>query len=370
MPPLTMMIKPVSGLCNMRCPYCFYADEMENRSTKLFEPMNDILLEKLVKRAMTYTDGQVTFAFQGGEPTLAGAEFYQKLLFFEDKYKRNNIRIHHALQTNGLNLQDDLLDVLKKGNFLLGVSLDGTKILHDEKRVDAKKEGTYDRIEKNIERIKQKGIDYNILCVVDKRIASHPVEVFENLKSHQFMQFIARLEPFSLEQDENTLTGEMYGRFLVEMFKQYKDAFYSGHPVSIRIFDNYIGMLMGMPPESCAQTGKCSVGFLVESNGDTFPCDFYALDEWKLGNIKEDSLFKMIKSKNAESFVLSSLDKNEKCVSCPYLSMCRSGCRREREGENGLTLNRLCEGYKMFFEHCLNDLKQLAIDVDKKGSFL
>ena len=145
MPPLVMMIKPVSGLCNMRCTYCFYADEMARREVDVYARMTDETLENLVRRAFSYADREVLFAFQGGEPTLAGADYYRKLLALEKKYNSRRLPVRHAIQTNGLSLPDDLLSVLVEGHFLVGVSLDGYRAVHDLRRVVAGGRGTYDR---------------------------------------------------------------------------------------------------------------------------------------------------------------------------------------------------------------------------------
>ena len=354
------MIKPVSGACNMRCTYCFYADEMKNRAEAVHARMTDETLEKLVRRVFSYAEGRVMLAFQGGEPTLAGAEFYKKLLKLERKYNSRHIPVQHALQTNGLVLDDEMIDVLKEGNFLVGVSMDGTAALHDARRIDAAGQGTYQRIRENTEKLKQAGIEFNILCVVDEAVASQPEAVMEALEPYIYLQFIACLDPLTEDKREGALTAEAYGEFLSRTYTRYAALLRAGKPISIRTFDNWLGMLAGFPPESCGFSGRCSVNYLVESNGSVYPCDFYALDEWLLGDINRVSFYALEKSEVQQRFIARSLPVPEGCKTCPYYALCRCGCCRDRDVQGQLGENRLCAGYRLFFERHLTDMKQLA----------
>ncbi|MDD3410848.1 MAG: radical SAM protein [Eubacteriales bacterium] len=352
MPPLTMMVKPVSGLCNMRCTYCFYADEMARRSVDVYERMSDETLENLVRRAFTYADGRVLLAFQGGEPTLAGAAFYRTLLRLEKKYNARHLPVQHAIQTNGLALDDELLDVLSEGHFLVGVSLDGCREIHDARRIDAGGNGTYDRALEATRRLRKKGIEYNILCVVDEAIGRRPDEVFQALKEHEYLQFIPCLDPLDGTQSEGSLSPETYGQFLIRMFDLYDKTLRSGRFISIRLFDDWVSMLAGYPPEECGFLGRCTPHFLVESNGNVYPCDFYALDEWKLGNVNEQSLFRIEGSPVGKSFCQTADSIDPQCLSCKWRSLCRYGCRRDREPlhPGQPSLSRWCQSYQMFFE--------------------
>lgn len=152
MPPLTLMVKPVSGRCNMACHYCFYADEMKNRAKIMVAKMEDSTLENLIKKAFAYAEHQLLMVFQGGEPTLAGYDFYRRVLELEQMYNSRKIPVIHTLQTNGYQLDDNMLEVLKRGHFLVGVSMDGTRSIHDARRVDYHQNPTYDKIKINIER--------------------------------------------------------------------------------------------------------------------------------------------------------------------------------------------------------------------------
>ena len=360
MPDCSLMIKPVSGRCNMRCTYCFYADELKHRPSGVHAAMSGAVLERVVRSAFAYADGRVAFAFQGGEPSLAGPDYYRELLRLEKKYNSRGLPVSHALQTNGLDLSG-LQDVLREGQFLVGLSVDGTQAIHDTRRVDAEGRGTYARVLATADTLRREGIPYNILCVADDAVAAEATACYRELRRHGYLQFIACLDP--LGQCNTALDPARYGRFLIETFRLYAKDFRAGRYVSVRQFDGWLNRLCGHPSGQCGMNGCCQVSFLVESNGDVFPCDFYALDEWRLGNIAEASLRKMAGSETARAFVESSLPRAKECDGCRWFSLCRGGCRRDREpftpGEP-LPLNRLCESYRMFFAACYDELCELA----------
>lgn len=362
MPPLSLMIKPVSGLCNMRCTYCFYGDEMARREEGAFAPMDEETLRLIVRRAFLCADSTVSFVFQGGEPTLAGAVFFRALLKLEEEYNARGLEVRHAIQTNGYRLDDDLLDVLARGRFLVGVSVDGAKEIHDSRRLDAARQGTYDRVMANVERLRGAGIEYNILCVVDQRVAQAPEETFDTLRRHGYLQFIPCLDPLDGRKGPDSLDAVTYGRFLCRVFDRYEAAIRGGRYVSVRLFDNWLGMLCGQPPEACGMMGRCMPNFLVESNGNVYPCDFFALDEWLLGNVKRQNFVQLAKSPRLNEFCRGSCPVSEPCKTCPWYALCLGGCRRDRVPfENGLPrLNRLCEGYRVFFEACYDRLAALS----------
>lgn len=348
MPPLSVMIKPVSGACNMRCSYCFYADEMRHREVKLYSRMDTALLETVVRRVIACADESVSFVFQGGEPTLIGLPFFEALVRFERKYNKRGLCIHNAVQSNGYDLSDDMLRFFAKEHFLLGISLDGTQETHDAYRVDTLGQPTYWRIRTAVERMQSYGVEFNVLCVVNAHVARQPKAVFEALAPYGYIQFIACLEGLDGQVQEHSLTQELYLEFLKTTFDLYFERHMQGKPVSVRNFDNYIGILLGMPPENCSMTGHCSTQILIEGDGSVFPCDFYALDAWRLGNIQSDSLRRMLRSDRARAFVEESLPVPEKCTACRWYTLCRNGCKRERNQDG---LNRWCDCMQAFFAY-------------------
>ncbi len=362
MPPLSLLIKPASGACQYRCRYCFYADVMNNREISNYGNMTSDTLETLVKRAMNYAEGSVSFAFQGGEPTLAGLDFYKELIRLEKKYNRG-LQVFNSIQTNGGLINDEWAKFLSENHFLVGLSLDGTKELHDKYRKNATGEGTYERTLESAELFEKHGVEFNILCVVNDDIASHPTETYEAIRRFRFLQFIPCIDDFDLTKRMFSPSEENYGHFLIETFKLYLGDIQKGEYVSVRAFDNYVQMLKGRRPESCSMTGRCTCYFVIEGNGDVYPCDFYVLDKWKLGNIRENDFRTMLKSEKAQAFVSSSVYMHPDCRTCRHYSLCRGGCRRDREpfdDQNRPGKSRYCESYKMFFKACGGDLRALA----------
>ena len=201
-------------------------------------------------------------------------------------------------------------------------------------------------------------VPYNILCVVTERMTAQARQVFRALREHAFLQFIpcmdsGRGDPF--------LTSRSYGKFLIELFDCYEQAYYSGNPVSIRTFDNWLAMARGYPPESCAQSGRCTRVSLIEADGSVYPCDFYAVDAWRMGNIHEASLARLEKKEAARRFVQAK-PLPEKCRQCPWHFLCRGGCRREREPhpESAGDISRWCDGLQLFFDQRGTHLLALA----------
>lgn len=369
MPPLSIMIKPVSSSCNMNCRYCFYADVSNQREHKSLGRMSAQTLENLVRRALAYADDHISFAFQGGEPSLAGADFYKLLLELEKKYNSRGISIQNSIQTNGYNINDELLEILKRGEFLVGVSFDGTPEIHNKLRIDRDGNGTADTVKKTIDKLSRLDIDFNILCVVNRYVAEQAKKTFSFLEKYKYIQYIPCLDPFDGAQYDFSLTPEMYAEFSIQTFELYYKALKAGKPVSVRNFDNYISVLLGMPPENCGMCGRCGQYYLIEADGGVYPCDFYVLDQWNIGNINDASFFKLAKSEIGQKFRNDSLHISTECVSCKWFTLCKGGCRRDREPfRDGLPLlNKWCKSYKMFFESCEDKLKDIA-DFVSSGS--
>jgi len=365
MPPLNLMIKPASSLCTMRCAYCFYNDVAQSRKQASLGMMTLDVLEETVKKAFAYATGYMSFIFQGGEPTLAGLDFYRHLLTLQDKYNTHRIPVHNAIQTNGLLIDDEWADFLASHRFLVGLSLDGTKEIHDRLRKDVQGNGTYDTVVHAAQILERHGVAFNILCVVNGKAAREPKKVYDSLKSYRYLQFIPCLDSFGGEKKDFSLTEAQYTDFLCRTFELYYEDFMRGQYVSIRNFDNYVHMLLGHPPESCAMSGQCTCSPVVEADGSVYPCDFYALDEWCLGRIQTHTFGEMMTSAVARRFVSISCHVSDPCKSCRYAMLCRGGCRREREPmiQGRPSLNRFCQAYKVFFEKHLPQLKAIAQEI-------
>ncbi len=369
MPPLTVMIKPASSLCNMACRYCFYLDEASHRWEDAPKLMSMETMEKLVRKSMAYADGTVSFAFQGGEPTLEGLDYFRRFTAMVQSYNARRLPVHYAIQTNGLSLDREWAAFFAEHRFLVGVSLDGRQAEHDLYRVDRQGLGTYERVKNNLALLREAQVDFNILTVVTKAVAEHPGEVFQALRPYKFMQFIPCLDPMDGSTHAYSITGAEYGQFLAKLFALYEEAYFSQNPVSIRTFDNYVQMMMGYPPEHCGMAGVCGPFYAVEADGSVYPCDFYMLDEWRLGNIRETTFSRLDKLPLRQAFLAASHPLPEECQSCSYLPLCHNGCKRDRQSPFADIpgQNRLCEGYKLFFEACQPGLARIAAAEDKRA---
>lgn len=369
-----IMIKPSSSNCNMQCEYCFYHSISEKRIHKSWGFMNFELLETIVRKALNEVEDACTFAFQGGEPTLAGLDFYKKLVEYEQKYNQKNIEINNAIQTNGLAIDEEWANFFAQNHFLVGISLDGPKKIHDLYRVDNQGEGTFQRIIKAIHLFDQHHVKYNILTVVTAQVASHIHKIYNFFKNKNFiyLQFIPCLDPLDEAPggDRFSLTLEKYSYFLKTLFDLWYVDIMNDHIISIRYFDNLIQLLMGYPPEACGMLGHCNCQFIIEANGGVYPCDFYVLDKWYLGNIKEKSFIELLKSPISFKFVETSKYIDPKCHNCPFFPMCMGGCRRWREPfiDGKPCINILCSAYQDFFQYTLERFKNIVEKI-RRGDF-
>lgn len=364
MPPINLLIKPASGLCNMRCRYCFYYDITQKRQQESFGFMDIPTMEAVIKKALAYSDDSCTFAFQGGEPTLVGLDFYKAVIEAEKKYNVKNVKIYHAIQTNGLDISEAFAKFLANEHFLVGISLDGTIHTHDAYRKDSKGEGTFYRIMKTIDLFNKYGVEYNILTVVNKKTASAVRKIYQFYKKNNFkyLQFIPCLDPLEevAGNNEYSLTPTLYGEFLRTLFDLWYDDVSKGNEISIRQFENYIILLTGKQAESCDMNGYCSIQNVVEADGEVYPCDFFVLDAYKLGNLKYCDFEDINRRRKEIRFIEESFSHPDVCKECKYYGICRNGCKRHRV-MSGDGSNYFCESYKIFFEHALDRLKNMAL---------
>ncbi|MBQ6052663.1 MAG: anaerobic sulfatase maturase [Clostridia bacterium] len=366
---VNLLIKPASSLCNMRCEYCFYHDVAENREIESYGFMTAETAHKLIDRAFEYADN-VFFAFQGGEPTLCGHGFFKDFTDYAGKKRsEKKATVSYGLQTNGLLIDEEFADIFAKNGFLVGVSLDGTKECHDINRKDASREGTFSRVKKATELLEKKNVEFNILSVVTEYGARRAEANYNFYRKNglRYIQYIPQIAPFDGKCDFAPLSAESYGKFLCRTFDLWYRDFSEGNYISIRDFDNYCGILMGRRPEICSLQGRCSCNLTVEANGNVYPCDFYVLDEYLLGNIRESSLESMISSETSKKFISESFCEQSECASCRWRPLCRTGCRRNKEplGKTG-GYQYFCDAYKMFFEHCFERMKTVPAILETK----
>lgn len=346
---LTLLVKPAAGLCNMNCRYCFYRSASETRENRI---MTSETVDTLIQKIREYRPSALSVVFQGGEPTLAGLDYYKS---FVNKIKEIIMApVNYALQTNGLLIDDAFAQFFKENNFLVGISLDGNRKTNDRYRLDKSGESVFQKAQNSINTLKKHEVDFNILSVIDNENAEDIENSYSFFKEqgYNFLQFI----PFVDGEDGVALTPEKYGEFLKKIFDLWYADFINGDYVSIRHIDNYIGILLGNPPENCAMCGVCGSYFVVEANGDIFPCDFYCKGEYRLGSICDEKPFKV--SEKQKEFIEQSMLIHEKCRDCKYRILCRGGCKRDRT--DGYTKNRYCEAYKSFFDYAADRMINAA----------
>lgn len=343
---LTLLIKPAAGLCNMKCGYCFYRAESESRQNGI---MTRETVEKLINKISEYSPKNLSVIFQGGEPTIAGLEFF---VYFTNRLNGSvKADIEYSIQTNGLLIDNRFAKFFKENDFLVGISLDGARKSNDRYRKDKNGGSVLSQVLTAINTLKKYDVFFNILSVVDNENAKEIEANYKYFKKHGFtnLQFI----PYIDEWEGISLSADAYEAFLKKLFDLWYADFDPDDFVSIRQFNNYIDILAGYRPENCAMCGICGGYYVIESNGDIYPCDFYCRDEYKIGNISDPTPFEM--NEKHKKFIEESMIIHEHCRECKYYSLCRGGCKRDRSAD--FTENKYCEAYRNFFDYSLDRLK-------------
>ena len=316
--PLNFLIKPASGACNMRCKYCFYENEVVIRKEDHPVFMTLDTAQLLICQAFSCIESEkrgerntvpISFAFQGGEPTLAG--------------------------------------------------------LDESLRPDAIGRSTWDRVTRNLRLLQDKHVETNLLCVVTRQCAKHPEKYYRALKNLgvSFLQFIPCLDPLDVPRGSMpySLTPKLYGSFLCGLFDEWYWDWKSGHYTSIRLFDDYIHLAMGLPAGTCATSGSCGAYFVVEGDGTLYPCDFYCLNEWKIGKLGEASLAEYAKFEIETHFLEEGTKHPSECSSCRFYPLCFGGCKRDwYQDSNGKNHNYFCSSFSQFFTYAEQRILEIA----------
>ncbi len=340
MNPLTLLIKPAAGLCNMDCGYCFYRPVSSVRENRI---MTRDTVDLLIRKIIEYRPSAITVMFQGGEPLLAGLDYYR---YFTDSLRKNlRVRVSFAIQTNGLLIDDEYAGFFGANDILLGVSLDGNRETNDRNRVDDSGSGTFDRVMESVDILRRHKVDFNILSVIDDGNVNEIEETYGFFKKNGFMyiQFI----PCVGSRGKAFLSAENYRLFLKKTFDLWYADFVRGEYISVRHIDNFLSILLGDPPESCDMCGVCGSYFTVEANGDIYPCDFYCDDSHRVGSLDDERPFDINEKHNA--FIEESMLIHSRCQGCGYHFICRGGCKKDRF--NNFSENRYCTAYKDFFAY-------------------
>ena len=371
-----IMIKPVGSLCNLRCRYCYYLDKADIYGGK--EPrMTCEMLETFIREYIAANDvPEVLFNWHGGEPLLMGLDFYRKAIQLQKKYASGK-RIRNALQTNATLVTAEWAAFFRENGFLIGVSLDGPKDVHDCYRAGKGGGSTSERVVKGIAELYKAGVDYNIMATVNRKSEGRGLEIYQFLKGAgtRFIQFMPVLEHVKggriVSPDEEgsqiapwSVSAEGFGRFLCDIFD-----YWVRHDVGsvfINQFDSTLAMWCGEQPGTCTFAQTCGGNSVIEHNGDLYPCDHFVYEDYRIGNVLETDLRTLMASEKQIRF---GIDKRnglpKKCVTCRWYFACHGECPKHRfnrtdSGEPGL--NALCDGYSMFFSHVapyMERMKQL-----------
>ncbi len=380
----TSMVKPVGSLCNMRCKYCYYLDKAALYD--YHEPkMDDDLLELYIRRNIEGNASPVlSFAWHGGEPLLAGIDFYKKAVALQKKYAEGR-EVENSIQTNGLLVNREWCDFFRDNNFLVGISLDGPEDIHDAHRLDAGGQPTFARVMKAVEMMYRSRVEYNTLSTVNVHSEGRGHEVYRFLRQISvFMQFLPVAElvsdGFIQSPDKESaqiapwsVSARGFGQFMCDIFDDW--VVNDVGERYVQLFDATLANYVGVQPSICSLCETCGTGLTVEHNGDVYACDHFVYPEYRLGNIHTDSLSDLAYCDRQFEFgVLKRSSLPHQCRHCKYYFLCRGECPKHRfikDSTDEYGLNILCEGYKMFFEHTEPYMQRMkALLLEKKSPAL
>lgn len=362
---VSLLIKPASSACDLRCAYCFYRDVALQREVPAHSLMNTATMQAVIDRALAVgDDATISFAFQGGEPTLAGLGFFERFVAYVAE-KRTHQHITYALQTNGMSIDDAWAAFCARHRVLVGVSIDGERAVHDALRPDASGEPTHKRALAAYKLLRDVGVEVNVLSVLTPQLAAHPQRVFSFLlrEGVDYVQFIPCLAGLAGEGAEFALTPADFSAFYRTLLRAWLRELERGVYVSVGLFDDVMRMALGQRPLQCGALGRCALQFVVEANGSVYPCDFYALDEWCMGSVAHHSLEEMAHSAVAIRFLSEPRPACASCSTCRFEGMCHKNCRRM---SSALYDEEFC-GYRAFLEEGYEPLAQAAHRIARGG---
>ena len=371
-PAFHLLTKPTGAICNLDCTYCFFLSKEMLYPGSRFR-MADELLEDYIRQ---YIEGQqvpeVNIAWQGGEPTLMGLDFFKRSVELAEKHKKPGMSILYSMQTNGTLLDDEWCEFFSENNFLIGLSIDGPPDIHDAYRVDKGGKPTSSKVVHAAELLKKHGTEFNILTTVHAANAGRPLDVYHYLRDEigaQFMQFIPIVErdnDTGYQQGDDvtdrSVSREEYGSFLIEIFDEWvrRDV----GRVFVQLFDVALAAWVGQPSGLCVFSPTCGTALALEHNGDLYSCDHYVEPDYLLGNINETPMIELVATPKQIKFGQDKLDTlPQYCLDCEVRFVCHGGCPKNRfsetpDGEAGL--NYLCPSYRAFFNHIDRPMQIMA----------
>jgi len=379
--PTYVMAKPNGSSCNLNCSYCYYLEKEKLYENRKNLQMSDLTLERYIE---SYIQAQpvpeVLFTWHGGEPLLRDLSFYRKVLAFQRKYGRGRV-IDNTLQTNGVLLNDEWCRFFKDNNFLLGISIDGPEHCHDVYRKNNGGKATFKQVMRGIELLQKHQVEFNTLSVINDYNVDYPLEIYHFFKEigSRYMQFTPIVEQISQTRADGlhllppegsddavlapwTVDAKKFGQFYITIFDEWvrKDV----GEYYVQLFDATLAGTVGTMPGVCIFGETCGHATVMEFNGDVYACDHFVFPEYKLGNIRTQTIYEMVFSQKQLRF---GADKRDllpgQCLQCAYKKLCNGECPKNRiihtkSGEPGL--NYLCEGYYAFWKHTQKYMEFMA----------
>jgi uncharacterized protein len=394
-----LLAKPAGAACNLGCHYCFFLSKENLYPARESPLMTDAMLETYIRQLMQSSPGpQVDVAWQGGEPMLRGLPFFRRSVELAEKYRQPQQRVLHTIQTNGTLIDDEWAEFFKQHNYLVGISIDGPRHLHNAYRVDKRNDGSFDDVLRGWNCLRKHNVDVNILCTIHAANADHPLEIYRFFRDElqaQYIQLIPIVERATAETialanqgwggqkgsdrplytqsgnlvTERTVPAGKFGQFLIDIFDEWvrRDV----GKVYVTTFDVALGSWLGQH-NSCIVSPTCGNALVLEHNGDVYSCDHYVEPKHRLGNVRNSPLKTLVASEKQRRFGQAKYDTLPTyCRECPVLFACYGECPRNRfietpSGEAGL--NYLCEGYKAFFLH-IDKPMQVMADLLRRGRY-
>jgi len=369
-PAFHILAKPTGAICNLNCSYCFFLEKEGFYPHSSFRMTDEVLESYLDQYLAAQRIPHATIAWQGGEPTLMGLDFYRRSIAYEQNYARPGMTVERTFQTNGTLLDEEWCAFFREHHYLVGLSLDGPRELHDVYRVDKAGRPTFDRVLHAARLLQEHNVEFNILCAVSAANVTRPTEVYQFFRDDvgaQFIQFIPIVERnnetgFQEGVTDRSVTAEEWGRFLVDIFDEWitRDV----GRVFVQHFDAALAAWAGEPPAVCIFSPTCGTALVLEHNGDLYSCDHFVEPDYLLGNILDTPLIELVSLDAQRQFGLNKRDMlPQYCQGCPVRFACHGECRKNRfietpTGESGL--NYLCAGYRAFFAHIDHPMKQMT----------
>jgi len=391
------MAKPTGAVCNLDCAYCFFLSKEMLYPGSRFR-MADELLEQYLRQLIESHSRapEVTIAWQGGEPTLMGLEFFRRSVELAQRFLRPGQRAAYTIQTNGTKLDEEWAEFFNENDFLVGISIDGPRELHDAYRVTKGGRGSFDQVMRGLGYLREGGVEWNVLTTIHAANGDHGREVYRFLRDvcgARFVQFIPIIErvteasedgvvpwsswrdrPLYVQEGERvtarSVTAEQYGRFLIDVFEEWvrRDV----GEVYVQMFDVALANWVGAPPGLCIHSETCGLALALEHTGDLYCCDHFVEPRFKLGNIREKHMLELVSSPQQRQFGLNKRETLPSyCRECDVRFACHGGCPKDRftvtpDGEPGL--NYLCAGYKDFFHHIDGPMRLMAEQLRHDGA--